>query len=750
MAGILLAQQFQTLPDWPYLIGGVCLGLVLLRLPRPQPSVFVLGLFWAMVWGSWGLGQILPASLEQKELLLEGLVDSVPETIDEGLRFRFRPDTQTLKPNQPFPKLLRLTWYRHAEPLKAGERWRLLVRLKRPHGYFNPGGLDYELWLFSQGIGATGYVVEHGGNQKIADAPPWSVVAWRQNISDRLTQALADRPMRGVIAALSLGLEADINNAQWEVLRRTGTAHLVAISGSHISLIAGLVFLLVRKACARLQVMRWPPHSIAALAAMLAALVYTALADFGIPSQRALIMVWVVMLGILANRNVLDFHVLRLALVIVTLYDPLAVLAPGFWLSFGAVLVILLIVSGRLRQDSWLKALWRINWATSLGLAPLLLLFFQQVSVVSPLANLLAVPAIGVVLTPLCLLGCLLLFLYPNLGIALLQGIDQVLQWIWLALQGLSDLSWAQWQHAAPPSWTLPFTLLGMVLLLAPRGIPGRWLGLVLLLPAISYQGEKPASGYYRFTLLDVGQGLASVVETQNHLLVFDTGPRFGPNFDTGAAVVEPFLRNLGISKIDRLVVSHGDNDHIGGAASLLKHFTVTETLTSAPQQLAQTSPVLCKAGESWEWDGVKFAMLGPLQNLPNENNNSCVLKVEGQGGTMLLTGDIEQEAEQSLVDFYGLGLRADILIAPHHGSKTSSSPPFLSAVAPRWVLIPVGYLNRFGFPNRQVLNLYRDHQIKTLDTAQGGAITVDSARMLPQSFRQLQGRYWNARAELP
>jgi len=556
----------------------------------------------------------------------------------------------------------------------------------------------------------------------------------------------------GMIKALTMGADDDITTEQWDVLRRTGTAHLVAISGSHISLISGFCFLLVRKLCALLSVLRWPPHQIAAFAAFFAALFYSALADFAIPTQRALIMISIVMGGMLGQRNIRPFRTLAAALLAVTLYDPLTVLAPGFWLSFAAVALILHVVSHRIQPIAWWPSLWKINWVTSLGLAPLTLLFFQQISLIAPLANLLAVPTIGLMVIPLCLMGSTLLLIHAQTGTLILGIAEYILQCVWLALEYLSALPWAQWIHWRPPPWTLPFVLLGVLLLLAPRGIPARWLGLILLLPSLTARPDSPAIGSFRLTLLDVGQGLSAAVRTRNHTLVFDTGARLSKHFDMGSAVIEPFLRQQGVARIDALVISHGDNDHIGGAPSLLKRFPIDQTYTSVPKQLPTISALPCRAGQSWEWDGVRFEMLSPFGTTGNDNNNSCVLKATTAAGSLLMTGDIERPAEQALVNRYGAALASTVLIAPHHGSNTSSSLEFLSTVKPLYALVPAGYLNRYGFPHRDVIKRYESSGTRMINTAAAGAIAIEITPeygvQRPELYRLSRLRYWNARPE--
>ncbi len=747
VAGIISAQQFTFLPPLWVIAFGLIATVILWFAQWRLLAVFLFGILWAMGFASLRHSDILVSALERQDLLVEGRVADIPVKFDEGLRFVLRTEAVLEPSGTKLPTQFRLSWYKKDALVKAGEYWRLRIRLKRPHGFLNPGGMDYELWMFSQGLGANGYVREDANNLKLKDAFWISLQGIRQALYDRLSQALGESKMAGIVIALVMGSENAISQDQWDVLRRTGTAHLVAISGSHISLISGLVFLLVRFACSWLGVMRYPPQSIAALVAFIAALLYSALADFSIPTQRALIMIFVIMLAVISQRNARPLTTLSLALLAVSLSDPLAVLAPGFWLSFGAVSLILLVIAGRLRPSGWWADLWKINWATSLGLAPLLLIFFQQVSLISPVANLIAVPMIGFVLTPICLFGAMFLFITAPMGEFVLKWAEVLLGWVWWLLERLSALPWAQWQHAAPPSWTLPLALIGSALLLAPKGVPRRWLGFLLLIPALTLVPHTPSQGHFRLTLLDVGQALALAVQTQHHVLVFDTGAKFSKDFDAGEAVVEPFLRQQGLNSIDVMVVSHGDNDHIGGADSLIRDFGIGKVYSSVPDRLpVPVEP--CQNGQSWEWDGVRFDMLSPFGTLGNENDNSCVLRVSSPSGSSMLTGDIERSAENLLVQHYGAGLKTDILIAPHHGSKTSSSEVFLAAVKPAFVFIPIGYLNRWNFPHPDVLKRYHAIQATVLDSAHSGSISVEPGVSPPESYRKTHGRYWNAKTD--
>jgi len=747
--GMLLIQQLPAMPPPWASLPLVIAAFLLLRLRRIFLLAMAIGLGWAWAYGALRLADALPESKGRQEALVEGWVKGIPSPMDRGLRFDFNV-TRVVEPaGISIPRTVRISWYDGMQPLKAGESWQLRLSLRPPRGMMNPGGFDYEQWLFAQGIRAVGYVRDTSENRPVQPSPNLTALlqSGRQRIYDRLGTTLGKSPVAGLLKALTMGEQDDITRRQWEVLRRTGTAHLIAISGSHIGLIAGFIFVVTLKATARLGVMRWAPPAIAAWTGLLAAFLYSSLADFAIPTQRSMIMIAVAMGGIVCQRHLRATHVLALALIAVLLWDPLAVVAPGFWLSFGAVAMIGYTVAGRLGNLGAGRLLWRINWITAIGLAPLLLLFFGQVSLISPLANLLAVPILGTVLIPLCLTGTLLLMVIPTLGQDLLMLAEFIMQAAWRALEALSALPYAQWTHAEPPVWCILLALLGVIWFLAPRGIPGRWLGLVMWLPAAFYEPDRPGPGGYRLTLLDVGQGLAAVIETRHKTLIYDTGARLSASFDMGSAVIEPYLHARGVHQLDALIVSHGDNDHIGGARSLLDTFTVNTLYTSVVSRFRDIPAVNCMAGQQWEWDGVVFEMLAPVVPGAKENDNSCVLRVSAQGGRVLLTGDIEAEGERQLLQRDAASIQSEVLIVPHHGSKTSSTEAFVEAVNPRWALIPAGYLNRFGFPHPTIMARYQAHDSTIMNSGEDGAITVqvdaNTGISMPTGWRRQHRHYW-------
>lgn len=745
---------FFLLPEPPPLWVSACIGAALVLLawklaPLRPLALAALGALWAQLHVGPMSGAPFPDALARVPLVIEGAVVSIPATT--GARVRLVLDVEhTERKGRPLPfrGLVRLSCYRHCPAFRAGERWRLPVRLKPPHGYANPGGFDYERWLLARGIRATGYLRRGPELERLsAGAGVHWLTRWRQELAEHLSEALADSPQRGVIQALIVGERSGVDSATWDVLTRTGTNHLMAISGLHVGLIAGAVFFLVRRtwSYSAAAALRLAAPRAAALAAGLAALGYAALAGFSVSTQRALIMLAVVLGAVLLRRTLRHGHALTLALVGVLLWDPQAVLSYGFWLSFGAVAVLLFNLGQRL-PDRGLWTRWgQAQWAVGIGLLPLLLLFFARASLVAPLVNLVAVPLFSLILLPAVLLGTLLSFV-PGLEWPL-SLTAQVLDWVIGGLAWVADQPWAAAHLSVKPLWAWCAAGLGVVLLLAPRGLPGRWLGMILLLPMLWVRPPHPPPGKAWVTLLDVGQGLAIVVRTAGGTLVYDTGPAYPGGFDTGAQVIGPFLRTRGIERVDRLVVSHADRDHAGGAAGLASALEVGEIVSGEPTRLALPGVSACRAGQGWEWSGVSFRFVGPVETDATGNDASCALLVRSPGAALLVTGDTERAAELKLVERFGAQLQADVLIAGHHGSATSTSAELLAAVSPHWLLVSSGYANAFGFPDPEVVARARAGGAKVMDTALAGAIRFDlgatGLRRPPIGWRDEHRRLW-------
>ena len=488
LAGLLLVQQFPVLPGSQWLIVVIVVAGIMAWLRYWRWLFFVMGVLWAIVFAMTRLADRLPESLEGIDIPVKGIIADLPEQDERRTSFDFIVTESA----QKLPSKLRLSWYYPDQPIKAGQHWSFAVKLKRPHGSLNPGGFDYERWLFTEGIGATGYVRPSPKPVLLGRDSAWtSIAVWRQSITDRLSQILSDRPNIALIKALTIGDGNSITQNQWDVFRKTGTTHLVVISGSHVGLVAGLVYFLVLKLWAWTGLLAWSPQRVAAVAAMLAAVFYAGLAGFSVPAQRSVIMLAIVMLAIILQRNTRPFNTLAVALFAVLAFDPLAVLSAGFWLSFLAVSVIVYAVAGRLGKSGYFLEVIKINWATSVGLSPLLLFFFQQVSLISPLANFIAVPVISLLVVPLSLLAVLVMFGSPLLASKLFIIVDTTLQGLWWLLVRLAELPLATISHAQPSVWALVFAIPGILLLLSPVGIPARWLSLVMFLPLVFTDSQK-------------------------------------------------------------------------------------------------------------------------------------------------------------------------------------------------------------------------------------------------------------------
>ncbi len=778
VAGVGWLQQQPTLPD-PRLAGWLLAALPLLalrsRVRFPHASLLFGGLLLGLALGAgyfyagWRaelrLADALPAAWEGRDIQLTGVVGTLPQVTERGVRFDFDVE-EVSTPGAQVPRRIQLFWFNRAadaeedallDParLHAGERWQLTVRLKRPHGTANPHGFDYEAHLLERGIRATGYIRKDPANFRLNAMvwrPDYLVERARDDIGRRMRRVLADSPYGGVLIALAIGDQGAIPQAQWRVFTRTGVNHLMSISGLHVTLFSGLVFAIAYwgwRRSARLT-QRLPARKAALLAGVLGAAAYTLLTGFAVPAQRTFYMVTAAALATWTGRVTSASQVLAFALAAVVLLDPWAVLAAGFWLSFGAVAVILYVSSHRLGRGHWLREAARVQWAVTLGLIPMLLLLFQQVSLVSPLANAVAIPVVSFAVVPLTLAGAFLPLDF------LLHLAHAVMSACMAGLAVLSELPAAVWQQHAPPAWAAVGAGLGMVWLLAPRGFPARWVGAVAMLPAFSVTPPAPPAGTLDVMVLDVGQGLAVVLRTTGHALLYDTGPRFGADIDSGGRIILPYLRAAGIGRVDGLIVSHQDNDHAGGAVSVLDATPVGWVLSSLPEGHAildhAARSVRCLAGQRWEWDGVRFEVLHPTPAdyvaVRKGNDRGCVLKASVGRQSLLIAADIEARAERELLARDGQALRASVLIVPHHGSRTSSTPEFVAAVRPDWAVFTVGYRNRFGHPKPDIVARYAAQGSGLLRTDAAGAIRFvfgGEGPAPPEEYRKQNPRYWNS-----
>jgi competence protein ComEC len=681
-----------------------------------------------------------------------GVVASLTDRDTQGERFDFRVE-RILTPGAEVPARVRLSWpapewVSHQAPhrLMAGERWQLTVRLKRPHGTANPDGFDYEAWLLQRNIRATGHVREKAGQAKlgVSKHPLDRIQGLREDIRSRIGKTLTGHAQAGVVAALAVGDQNAIPHDNWRVYNRTGTSHLVSISGLHITLFAaligGLVYALWRRVPA--LVLRLPARRAALLCGWLAALAYTLLAGFQIPAQRTLFMLTVLVAGLWLQREPRPSSLLLLALAIVLLLDPWAVLAPGFWLSFGALAAMMWAVQGRLGVSGKITAWVRIQAAVTIALAPALLLLFHQVSLVSPLANALAIPVVSMGVVPLALAGVIV---PPLLQPAawLMQGVEVVLQW-------LSAFDWAAWALPASPLWALALSLLGTAWLLMP-GLPARWLGGFMLLPLLFPAVHSPAPGNFEAEVLDVGQGTAILIRTANHSLLYDTGTALGDN-NAGEQIVLPRLRALGIVQLEGLVLTHDDLDHTGGAGAVIRDMQPNWLLSSLPagHALLKRPHRQCLRGQRWRWDGVTFEVLNPTpyayaQDGRSDNDRSCVLKVSRGTQSLLLTADAERIGELEMTERVADRLPATVLVAGHHGSNTSSIAEFVAAVRPQQVIFTMGHRNRYGHPHSDVVRRFAETGAVLHRSDRHGwlrLVFADSGVSV-ERWREQRKRYW-------
>jgi competence protein ComEC len=569
-------------------------------------------------------------------------------------------------------------------------------------------------------------------------------------VRSRIAGALPGQEVAGVLIALAIGDQQSIGAQQWTVFTRTGVNHLMSISGLHITMVAGLALgatLRVWRRSAWLT-SRLAAQRAAALAGLAVAAGYAALSGFGVPAQRTVIMLAVVALALLLGRRISSLEVLAAALLTVTILDPWACLSAGFWLSFAAVALIMYVTLGRIGRDGWLTTWMRVQWAITIGLTPILVALFQQVSLVSPLANAAAIPMVSLGVVPLTLLGAVLPSDLPlQLAAWLMDACD-------LLLAFLGNLPQAVWEQHAPPGWTVAAAAGGGLWLLAPGGVPARWLGVLAMLPVFTLRPDGPMPGTLWLDVLDVGQGHAAVLRTAHHTLLYDTGPAYSIDVDGGNRIVVPHLRASGVSRLDGLIVSHNDGDHSGGLLSVLQAVPVDWVATSLPAAepalaLAPRS-LRCFRGQAWEWDGVRFEVLHPSWDSYNvagikDNDRSCVLRVRVRGAGILLTADIERTTEQQLLAQFPANAPVDVMLVPHHGSVTSSTEAFLAQFRPRHALIPVGYRNRFGHPSADVLARYDRVGARVWRTDRDGALLVRIGEDVSvRSWRAVRPRYWH------
>ncbi len=675
------------------------LALLIIYITPKYPIMlfFLLGI--ALAWIHQWL--ILPKGLPNVDVIqqatIHGTIASIPLTNPNKTQFLFELEQYNHHPAQG---LLQLAWYNKVPHLKTGQRWQFTVKIKKPRNFLNPGSFDYVTSLSKRHIFWTGYIRAKGNKLLHSTHTKFTWLALRERLGNQLAQLTPNQPTAGVVEALTLNLTRHISQEDWELFRRTGTIHLFGISGEHIALISGLIYWLSKWLWSRSarRCLCFPAPYVASICALLAALLYAFLAGFEPPVQRALMGCFFYTLCRLGKHRFTPWQVWRYALLGVLCLEPHAVFMQGFYFSFLAVACLLLT------QQRWqlkgYKGSVALQLSCLIGLMPLTLYWYSYGSINGFLANLLAIPLVGFLIVPL----------------ALITMLASSYSWAWLLMKPLSwliallfnGLHWTEHLAVLNLEWSiqsmeLVLALMGALLMWILLPIkPFRWLALLWLLLPCFPPRTVVQSGEVLVHVLDVGQGLAIALYTEHHVLLYDTGDQFFQGSDLGTMVILPYFKKLGIKKVDTIVISHPDKDHRGGLNSIEEAIAVKQLVVNEPRYYKHG--LKCHEYPEWQWDDVHFRFLPIEMKFKDKNNSSCILQISTNAGRIILTGDIEKEAEDYLVRTYGSALSSDVLIVPHHGSKTSSSYRFLLEIAPQYAIASLGFDNRFHFPHAKTL----------------------------------------------
>lgn len=772
--GTSLILTFAQLPCIQTCLIALCLSLLLTVISYFFLSklqiifLFISTSLIAFTWADYSahtlLKQRLPAALEGQALNVIMTITAPPEThgfvthIDATLQKIISP----LNISWQLPVKIRLSCYQTPCEVDVGDTVQAVVKFRAPRSTYNPASFDYEAWLFAHRYSATAYLQTHSQLQQLPSSfarPNHWLEYLRQYLDHAIQISLPNNYYQGLISALTVGERSQMGNSQWQVLQATGTNHLFAIAGLHIGMVSFISYFLGHFLWRRSRYLPLylPAKQAGLISAMLAALFYSALAGFAIPTQRAISMTFVILLTALNKKILSPWQIYALALLGLLIINPLNILLDSFWLSFTAVAIILYGHLGRRHHKHLLQHL-HSQYLVMIGLLPLTLWFFHRFGWLGLIANCIAIPWILFFTMPCCLLGALCWPISHILSKLCWLAASFSLQLLWPILKFLAHFKFLQWQFYGEHIWQLLLAMLGAIIIFMPRGLPGRWLGIIFTLPMLCYQAEQPLQqGEIWLQLLDVGQGLSAMVRTQHHTLVFDTGAALPGSIDMGESVVVPALLAADRRKLDALVISHPDNDHSGGAAAIWQEINIQQIFTSTPQFMMQKlssikkslPPIItCQTRQNWQWDGVQFEFIYPSKDSTGKDNDrSCVLRISNHHQSILLPGDIEKYSENYLLDHEANKLSSTTLIAPHHGSKTSSTENFVNAVHPQWVLYPIGYRNKFHFPHESVIARYQMIHATQFNTAQDGQIILkfSDSNNPPKIIltRQAQAKFW-------
>lgn len=675
----------------------ICLLVFFLSPKYSLILFFILGALLAYLHQSFVLPKAIPNNAVIPKVTIQGTIASIPTHDFSKTQFLLALEQYDTHPAQG---LIQLAWYNNAPELHAGQRWQFTVKLKKPRNYLNPGSADYEGTLNTRHIHWTGYILSQNNQTRLESHSHFSWLQVRERLGNKLSQLAPDQFTAGVVEALTLNLTNHISQQNWDLFRRTGTTHLFGISGEHIALISGMIYWLIRWLWSKsaLCCLYIPAPYVASVSGLLAALFYAFLAGFAPPVQRALIGCFFYTFYRLGKQRFSAWQIWRYALLGVLCIEPHAVFMQGFYFSFLAV-ACLLLTQQRWRLKGYKGSL-ALQLSCLIGLMPLTLYWYSYGSINGFIANLFAIPLVGILIVPMALVTMTLCSW--DIASLLMKPLALLIALLFKGLSLLEHLEIININWSIH-SIELVIILMGALLMWVLLPIkPFQWIALLWILLPFFPSRIVLAPGEAVIDVLDVGQGLAVAIRSQHHVMIYDTGDRFFQGNDLGNMVILPYLKTLGIKKIDAVVISHPDKDHRGGLNSLEKGMQVEQLLVNEPRYY--NHGVSCHDYPQWKWDGVHFRFLPITIHFKNKNNNSCILQVSTKSGTVLLTGDIEKIAEDYLIRTYGEKLASDVLIVPHHGSKTSSSYRFLLEVAPRYAIASLGFDNRFHFPHAKTL----------------------------------------------
>ncbi len=758
LAGVTACLLLPALPSRLFLYATLAVAVFLLCVAYRRSYSFIavlgallLGAGWAGVHAHHSLDAQLPLSLQGQTLTLQGTIIELPVHEVRSTRFLLHVDATDQQPEALRGKTVRLRWYDDdlaaRQPLQAGTRWSLLVRLRAPRGLRNPGGADAEKHALAARLAAVGSVQKPQFARRLS--PPEGIDAWREAMSGTIAAAVPAGSSR-YIRALALGDTRFLQAQDWSRLRAAGLTHLIAISGFHVGLVAGFTALLSGVLGWGIPALnrRFPRPFVAGAGAIVGAFAYAVITGMSVPTLRTAVMIAVLVLARWLRRRQRMVDTLALGCIVLIILDPLSVLGAGFWLSFAGVAWLLWCLPevGQRSVRGMLHGLLAAQWVASLGLLPLTVLLFGQASFAGLVANLLAVPWWSLVVIPLSLLGVLAESVNTGFG----QGFWRLAAWcfdaLWPFLTWVADSPLALFWLPEASWYALPLAMLSAIYLLLPRGLPGRWLACLLWLPLLYPMRELPAQGEAELHLIDVGQGLSVLLRTKTHALLYDMGPAIADGYDAGERAVVPALLALGVRHLDKAIISHADHDHAGGWPAVASVFPTDQVLhpEGSPLHLGQA----CQAGQRWQWDGVTFRVLHPSDGFPYMGNEtSCVIRIETAHGSALLTGDIGHYVERKLLREAPMWVRNDVVVVGHHGSAGSSDTDFVAATQARLALLSSGADNRFQHPRAEVVQRWCDAGAEILDTARSGALRVwiSADGLHVRERRRVHPRIWDA-----